>query len=595
MTTLLSLAATNWMGFRSLSLKLANRGLVLLCGDNDAGKSSIGEAITYAITGSLVRPMSVQNIIYFAGGRISREGSENGGAKIVLEADKFRLELARSSAEQPTSCRLFNELDAEMTGPTVAATRQVLSRLMLTNALALGSTFILLQPESTYPMFVNAGLAQRFRILSEIVGMSEYEQVAKVADKEARAVAKKRELLHVRFAKITGALEELRQSIPTLQNEVGIAQRALRDWGEPILPDIESRRELLTSQLVAIDSEVKLLGERGHELADLPQQIEALEEKLRQLREERIAIQTPESTFCVDDYKSGDICPLCLGKGTLTEEVINERQQQEARATLKQQEYEVNKELRSLQPLGQEAGQLASSIKAKRRERGRIEEMLTALEGQVAKEMSLIQQRTEVEHSKLLEAVDRQQHRLTEAQARLTKLLQQADEVSQQEAKLQLEQRLLEFLRRAHAREIPVLRLKAVRSILSELTSQYLLAMRLQVPLKWDIQDEGTPSLSLSYDTVARGNGINRCIALAVTLALGRVARRSLSLRIFDETIHPLRGELQRNVLRVLAQEAKQLGTIILIPQGEALEHQEFVDEILMVKRRGNVSTLEEA
>ena len=188
----LSVRMTGWMRYRDEQVADFTSGrLISICGENGSGKSSIFDAITYALYGQhRLGKMHAEQLISQDENRLSVE--------FEFEADGQRYMVRRSrghkESERDQSLWVFDPVgDGEWTQVPGTekdeALRRSLDQIVRLSPEAFTSSFLLQQGAATE--FLDADPQPRFRIIASLIGLHEYEALEKRA-REAQKVEKQR-------------------------------------------------------------------------------------------------------------------------------------------------------------------------------------------------------------------------------------------------------------------------------------------------------------------------------------------------------------------------------------------------------------------
>jgi len=91
-----SVEMTNFLGIESLEIDIPREGLVLICGPNWSGKSTLLDAIRFAICGRVGRGNSAE---FCDDGRLLRQGTREGMVSIEIADNKYGSRLSRNVSD----------------------------------------------------------------------------------------------------------------------------------------------------------------------------------------------------------------------------------------------------------------------------------------------------------------------------------------------------------------------------------------------------------------------------------------------------------------------------------------------------------------
>ncbi len=190
----LSVRMTGWMRYRERQTADFSGGtLIAICGENGAGKSSIFDAITYALYGT--HRLGKQHA-----DQLISQGADRLAVEFEFEADGRRYLLRRShgkrESEREHGFWCWDEGAADWTQVAGTEKKDALERTIASivriSEPAFMSSFLLQQGEAT--QFLDADPKDRFEIISSLIGLVEYkklEERARTAQRGAKMLLDK--------------------------------------------------------------------------------------------------------------------------------------------------------------------------------------------------------------------------------------------------------------------------------------------------------------------------------------------------------------------------------------------------------------------
>lgn len=182
----LSVRMTGWMRYRDETVAdFTNGNLIAICGENGAGKSSIFDAITYALYGQTrLGKMDVKDLI--------SEGKQRLSVDFEFEQQGTRYLVRRGRTDKGTgadqSIFFWDEGSQEYSRVPGTEKKEGMQRFIdktvRLSERAFTSSFILQQGEAT--QFIDSDPKDRFQIISSLIGLKEYEALEKAARDGAR-------------------------------------------------------------------------------------------------------------------------------------------------------------------------------------------------------------------------------------------------------------------------------------------------------------------------------------------------------------------------------------------------------------------------
>ncbi|MEX2245081.1 MAG: SMC family ATPase [Dehalococcoidia bacterium] len=273
----ISVRMCGWMRYRDEQVAdFGGARLIAICGENGAGKSSIFDAITFALYGKhRLGKVGTEELISQDRDRASVEFEfEEEGQRFMVRRSR-----GKKAGERDQGLWLWDEGAADWT--PVSGTekeeglRRSLDQIVRLTPEAFTSSFMLQQGAATE--FLDAQPKERFQIISSLIGLKEYEALEKAARDGAKVEDQR---LKDMLAKLggfdgfdgvdDGAVERARHELAcATQREAEAAQ--LLDAARALLANAQRYARLaadveaLVAQIASAD---ELLGERGRIEAD---------------------------------------------------------------------------------------------------------------------------------------------------------------------------------------------------------------------------------------------------------------------------------------------------------------------------------------
>jgi exonuclease SbcC len=204
----LSVRMTSWMRYRDETLADFTGGsLIAICGENGAGKSSIFDAITFALYGQTrLGKMQAAQLISEDRDRLSVE--------FEFEADGQRYLIRRSrghkQGERDQSLWIWDEAASDWAAVPGTEKEDALDRaiahIVRLSHEAFTASFLLQQGDST--AFIDADPKPRFDIISSLIGLKEYERLESAAREATRDEKKRVDWIGEKLAEIGDVDEE---------------------------------------------------------------------------------------------------------------------------------------------------------------------------------------------------------------------------------------------------------------------------------------------------------------------------------------------------------------------------------------------------
>ncbi|QIA28528.1 recombination exonuclease subunit 2 [Phage f2b1] len=620
--------AENFLSFERLVLKLSNRGIVLIEGtnltsnkfkSNGSGKSSALEPLVYAIYDTTSKGIKSDEVINNKVGK---------NTAVILKGkqgkDEYRIERYRKHKKHKNKVLLFLN-DKEITAKSTADTNKMIQAIVGIDY----NTFvnsIMFSQGSGAGRFAIATDKEKKEILENLVNLQVYadaQDIAKnrVRDKVAEIAAKDREeeRLQWELSQVDNLEQQDRQryestkaSIEREEQDFEKVKEAMNNYinttGQTI-PDIISRAEKLKEQRDAIQSNVK----NPHAQA-VNEALNALNEVRNQQRQLEY-----EKSQQIEAYKklmTNTNCPVCG-----SELDTSHRDQEVARIKEK-----LNQILLKMQPL---AGQLshwqAVHDEAHAQYMSIKEEQDNIVNNyrQVSHQIDLLE-REQQTYSNYLNNYKSKLNTITVTLSKLREVPEPAPRDEERKAihekikavrdaklslhkeKNQLEDTVKVFSNSGVKSHV----LDLITPFLNERANKYLgmlsgsdmeLSFSTQTPKK---DGEMTEKFDVKLTNAAGGDsyksnseGEKKRADLAIALALQDLvmsgAKGASNVVVYDEVFDALDSVGAENVVTLLRERQKEIGTIFVVTHNETLKPL-FEQVITVVKDKTGVSKLDE-
>lgn len=620
--------AENFLSFERLVLKLSNRGIVLIEGtnltsnkfkSNGSGKSSALEPLVYAIYDTTSKGIKSDEVINNKVGK---------NTAVILKGkqgkDEYRIERYRKHKKHKNKVLLFLN-DKEITAKSTADTNKMIQAIVGIDYTTFVNS-IMFSQGSGAGRFAIATDKEKKEILENLVNLQVYadaQDIAKnrVRDKVAEIAAKDREeeRLQWELSQVDNLEQQDRQryestkaSIEREEQDFEKVKEAMNNYinttGQTI-PDLISRAEKLKEQREAIQSNVT----NPHAQA-VNEALNALNEVRNQQRQLEY-----EKSQQIEDYKklmTNTNCPVCG-----SELDTSHRDQEIARIKEK-----LNQILLKLQPLtGQLSHWQSVHDEAHARYLSIKEEQDNIVNNyrQISHQIDLLE-REQQTYSNYLNNYKSKLNTITVTLSKLREVPEPAPRDEERkaihekikavrEAKLSLhkEKNQLEDTVKVFSNSgVKSHVLDLITPFLNERANKYLgmlsgsdmeLSFSTQTPKK---DGEMTEKFDVKLTNAAGGDsyksnseGEKKRADLAIALALQDLvmsgAKGASNVVVYDEVFDALDSVGAENVVTLLRERQKEIGTIFVVTHNETLKPL-FEQVITVVKDKTGVSKLDE-
>jgi DNA repair exonuclease SbcCD ATPase subunit len=254
----LSVRVHGWMRYRDEQLADFSGGsLIAIVGENGAGKSSIFDAITFALYGQhRLGKQHADQLISQDMDRLSVEFEfEAGGQRYLVRRSR-----GHKDAERDQSLWIWDRDASDWTQVPGTekedALRRTLEHVVRLSPEAFTSSFLLQQGAATD--FLDADPKPRFDIISSLIGLKEYEALEKRARDGQRVEKTRLDDLTAKLKEFEGvdddAIARLRDDVAATAGREAAATRALRE-AQALLADAQ-RYTRLAAEVAALDAQI---------------------------------------------------------------------------------------------------------------------------------------------------------------------------------------------------------------------------------------------------------------------------------------------------------------------------------------------------
>ena len=276
----LRLDLTNFLCYRHCTLDFEGIHLACLVGDNGAGKSSLLDAMTWALWGR-ARARRDDELIHL--------GQEQTEVELHFQLGPNRYRVIRQRSRQRggqsnLSLAIWHEQESSWRDISESGIRQTDHRitdlLRLDYETFINSAFLV---QGRADEFTTRTPAQRKQVLADILNLSAYDQFSEMAKAKARENQESLRRVEGRIQQID---EELANE-PTYQQEVETAEveatqlRSATEEAQKLLNALRDKRRLLLSQQTSLEEmrrrHVAMAQERSEVEGEIAQHLEQLE------------------------------------------------------------------------------------------------------------------------------------------------------------------------------------------------------------------------------------------------------------------------------------------------------------------------------
>jgi len=254
----LSVRMTGWMRYRDETVADFTGGsLIAICGENGAGKSSIFDAITFALYGQ-------HRLGKMQAAQLISEDRDRLSVEFEFEADGQRYLVRRSrghkQGERDQSLWIGDDASSDWAAVPGTEKEDALDRaiahVVRLSHEAFTASFLLQQGDST--AFIDADPKPRFDIISSLIGLKEYERLEKAAREATKTEKDRVDWIGEKLAEIgdidEAALTAMRAAVvgaARRESDAALLQQAARD----MLADAQ-RYTRLTTEIAGLDAKI---------------------------------------------------------------------------------------------------------------------------------------------------------------------------------------------------------------------------------------------------------------------------------------------------------------------------------------------------
>jgi len=259
----------------------------VIIGENGSGKSSILEAIYYALYGDALRGS--------ASSLFRREGTRTLGRLRVLlefEAGGRRYSVHREASlvgrsAKTTECRLEDLGSRRILAEGPTAVKQEIMRLVGVDDKTFRSSVFV--PQGEIGRLLEEGPSERRRLFMELIGISDLDKLHDILKSLEKSFRKRVEDLKIFYNKMV----EVKESIEKLEREKSDSEARLRDLKRK-LKEVSATMSEIAPKLDEARVARSQLRVKGERLKELEEEIRRKESEIAGLREELGDLETLE-------------------------------------------------------------------------------------------------------------------------------------------------------------------------------------------------------------------------------------------------------------------------------------------------------------
>ena len=623
------LTVTNFLSYQHFTLDLEDRGIILVEGENltsskfksnGSGKSSLMEPLVYAIYDTTSKGIKADKVV-------NRQAGKN--TSVILEGrkgeDKYRIERYRKHTKNKNKVKFFIN-DKEVTAKSVADTNKMIEDLVGIDYNTFVNSIMFSQGNGA-GRFAIATDKEKKEILENLVNLQVYanaQEIAKnrVKAKEAEILAKEREgeRLEWELSQIDTLEQQDKQHYDNTKRMIEQEQLNLSNTREEMDNYIQSNSAAL---LQLIDDVEKLKEQREALNTSKPNPyadaVNTLTKVINEIRakKQQLEYQKGELVKKFQQLKTNTNCPICGNE-------LDSTHRDTEMASIREQLKPILVELTQTIP-----GELAHHEPAYEEAYARYSEEKAKQDNIVAEYRALTTQiETKEQHhrsysknldtykSKLasiqntinkLESVPEPAPRDAERKAIKDKVKAQKEAIlALKQEKLQLENAVKIFSNSGVKSHV----LDLVTPFLNERANKYLAILSgpdmevkfsTQTPKKdgemtekFDVQLTNAVG---GEDYQSNSEGEKKRADLSIALALQDLVMKNadskVNFAVYDEVFDALDSVGAENVVTLLKERQKEIGTIFVVTHSEHLKPL-FEQVITVIKNKDGISTLEE-
>lgn len=265
-----------WMRYREEQVAdFSGARLISICGDNGAGKSSIFDAMTFALYGA--HRLGRQNTE-----QLISQGMDLLSVSFEFEVNGVEYRVHRSAGRRSadgTRALYFRDTDSgEWATVSGSERRETLDQLIASivhmSEAAFTSSFLLQQGEAT--KFLDAKPSDRFKVISSLIGLAAYERLGQLASDAHRETRGALANLTTLLAEYAGADEA---ALATLHTHLAVAEQERARAQEAVLAAAVRAQNAET--YAARMTDIAALGTQIAQADDLIARREVIEQEAR--------------------------------------------------------------------------------------------------------------------------------------------------------------------------------------------------------------------------------------------------------------------------------------------------------------------------
>lgn len=619
---LIKVSATNFRAFEQMDLDLQNRGLVLVQGSlpqqdegssNGASKSSLYYAILYALYGKLPDGTSGDSVINNKVGK---------GTKVVLSFENqkhtYRVERYRKHKDNKNKVLLFQD-EQEITLPSNKETDAKIVELVgmnldtMLNSLVFGSNNMV--------SFVNATDKQRKEMLEQLTGIQVYQKAQDYVKEDAKLdtarLSKNEEDLSSIITRIgsnnalestyeasMGSYESTKQSYENKLKELGKIQDTtdLNQQKQNLTSQVSSKTQEKNQIVLKANPAQSQLSRVSAQMSDIKYRFNNDKKTMQDLAKQIREIQTAPEAYC-------KLCGSLLNEEHKKQELSNLAQQgkqvkQEYQTLLEQDAPKVKKQYDDLTKQMQEVQQYNDSIM---QQRNQVDSEIQ----QVQKQLNQVNQTIQNTQNNN-QTIQWTQQQLANLQRPAKPKIESPDKLAKQKQEIEDN---IETLTTRQNQLKQLDKIFGLQGIKSHVLGLMLPFVNKQLDHYMNTLTDGNFTAQITTKSTTKSGSVNEKMSIEITaqnagdnykdLSTGEKRRVDLAIslslqdyllskvpntnfNVFDEVFDGLDGNGMENVMKILQERAKHVGTILVISHSPELK--EMFENTITVEKIDGIS-----
>lgn len=275
---LLELELRNFMSYQHEVIDFSNLTVTAIIGENGVGKSSLIEAVTFALFGQS-RAKSDDELSFSYNNQEKKWEVENFFVKLKYEINGLKYQIVRSKSPSGTSLKFGKGDEFDLTGNTIKDTEKSIQISIGMDYDSFVASVVLKQNE--YDALMEMSPSESKRVLMKIIGLDDFEV-------RAEKVKKLGNEIEIEYGVVLSRIDTIKDELTKIQNidkELEFKTDELKNF-KISLQEIESVLERAQKEYHEVKSKYDKQSENAQRIIEIQDELTVLSKKTRSVENE---------------------------------------------------------------------------------------------------------------------------------------------------------------------------------------------------------------------------------------------------------------------------------------------------------------------